>query len=63
MHGQIEGDGNPRNRRGTNQLSVAEEGGGTVVIAMKEGYASLSKILAKKKGGGGAHTQGLLLEE
>lgn len=34
---QVQGDGNPRDRGRANELSVAEDGGSAMVIAVKEG--------------------------
>jgi len=38
---QVDGDGNPLHGSQTNQLSVAEESGGTVVISVEEGQGLL----------------------
>jgi len=37
MDGQVERDRDPRNSRRANELGVAEEGSGAVVVAVKEG--------------------------
>jgi len=44
MHAQVETNGNPRNRRSTNQLGVAEQGGCTVVVAMKKSYHKIWSV-------------------
>lgn len=38
---QVDGDGNPLHGSQTNQLSVAEESGGTMVIGVEEGQGFL----------------------
>jgi hypothetical protein len=37
VHSQVEDNGDPRDGSQTNQLSVAEKSGGTVVVAVEEG--------------------------
>lgn len=41
MDQQVDGDGHPLHRRQADQLSVAEESGGTVVVGVKEGQGFL----------------------
>lgn len=40
VDGEVQGNGNPGDGRGADQLGVAEEGRGTVVVAVKEGCKS-----------------------
>ena len=37
VNGQVQGDGDPRDGGRAEELSVAEEGGGAVMVAVKEG--------------------------
>lgn len=58
---EVEGDGNPGDGSGANQLGVAEESSRAVVVAVEEGCRVL--VLRVTQCRGGAHTQRLLLEE
>jgi hypothetical protein len=44
VNGEVEGDGNPGNGGGANELSVAQEGSGAVVVAVQEGCELLAGL-------------------
>ena len=49
VNGEVEGDGNPGNGGGANELSVAQEGSGAVVVAVQE-VCELLAGLARRVG-------------
>jgi len=62
VHGQVERDDDPRDGSRANELGVAKQGGGTMVVAVEERCMSLVRsrpiaLLLSRL------TQGLLLEE
>lgn len=64
MDSQVEGDHNPRNGSGTEELSVAEECRGTMVVAVKEGCRTVrSPLQSLRVLSRFALTQWLLLQE